>query len=147
MENCDGERQIAVLLHIEVDELRRAERHRQSIEAADLFGDCRNCFVEGKRAYLRMNGRDFHRNVVHVLTAQCGLDEVHSLGRFVLTENGLSKNVDVRSVPGARAAGQMTFEAGVAIKHDGALGLPAQASKHDRHHHLGGESGGGCADG
>ena len=126
--------EIAVLLHVEVDELGRDPSVRMAvampshgaIERAQTLGHLRHRRAEGDEVDLAVDGRDLHRDVLHVVSSEEREIGLESSRRFLLAQDRLAELVEVQ--PHARAAPFLDVAAEVFFlaRQDHVLSLVAQ---------------------
>src|SRR5216684_9070057 len=138
-ERGDGEVEIAILLHVEVDELRRDPAVRMAVVMAlrleiertePLLHDLHGVAERGEVDLARHRG-DLHRDVLDVVAGQqreIGLEAARRLG---LAQDGLAELVQVEPDAVGPALGQVAAQVGVLAGQDQRLGLVPQAG-HDR---------------
>ena len=121
-ERVDGQRQVAVLLHVEVDEGPRGGRHRGAVQPAQPFGHPldRSLLVVG--AQLRGDRGDLHRDVGHLWAPQHLDHPVQAVGGFLLAQHGLAQDVDVEASALGGPLGQVAAQGFWLRRQDDPLG-------------------------
>ena len=137
--------EVAVLLHVEVDELRRDPPvrmavpmpRRRPVERAQPLGHARHRGAKGDEVDLAEDRRDLHRDVLDVVAGEQGEVRVQAARRLRLAEDRLAELVEVQ--PDARAAAlvQVAPEVFFLAGQDDVLRLVAQPVHDGRHHQAG----------
>ena len=138
--------EVAVLLHVEVDELRRDPPVRmpvpvvrgRPVERPQPLGDARDRVPERDEVDLAEDGRDLHGDVLDVVAGQereIGLQATRGLR---VAEDGLAELVEVQAEPGLSPLLEIAPEVLLLAGQDDVLRLVAQAA-HDGGHHDAGE--------
>ena len=111
-EHVDGQREVAVLLHVEVHERVRRRGPGCPVEPAQALGHALHGPLVVVGAQLRGDRRDLHRDVGDLGAGEHLDDPVEAVGGLVLAEHGLAQHVDVEPsalgrapAPGACAGG------------------------------------------
>jgi hypothetical protein len=102
-----GEVQVAVLLHVEVDERGRGLGARRAEEPGEAVGQHVERGVPGQEVDLRADRGHLHRHAGDVGAGDVLQDDVEPTGGLGLADDGLAEVVEVR----ARAAGDQRGEA------------------------------------
>ena len=107
-----GHRQVevAVLLHVEVDELRRDPPvgvavpmpGGRAVERAQPLGDARHRGAKGDQIDLAEDGRDLHRDVLDVVAGEQREVGLQAARRLRLAEDRLAELVEVQPQPARR---------------------------------------------
>ena len=92
-EDRDREVEVAVLLHVEVDE--RPVGRRREIQRQQPLDDLVDHFVERPHRDVARDRRHLHRDVVDIGAADEVVDAVEPAQRLILTEHGLAEQVEV----------------------------------------------------
>ncbi len=96
-EDRDRQVEVLVLLHVEVDELRRARRGRTAEQRPELLDDVVDRVVERPRR-VRVHGRrDLDRDVVDVVPGEQPLGALEPSGRLLLAEHRFAEQVHVEA--------------------------------------------------
>ena len=142
LERRHREVQVAVLLHVEVDELRRdapvgmpvAVARGLAVERAEPLGDPPHRRAEGDEVDLAEDRRDLHRDVFHVVAGEqrevCG----QAPRRLRLAQDRLAELVEVEPHPRPAPLLEVTPEVLFLAREDDVLRLVAE-SVHDGRHH------------
>ena len=102
-ERVDREVQVAVLLHVEVDEHRRRLGGGDVVHGAQAVGDARQLVVVGEDVDAGAEGRDLHRHVVDVGAADARLSTAASRAAASSSPRMASPStLTLRSKPAAR---------------------------------------------
>ena len=134
--------EVAMLLHVEVDELRRQVAVGVAVAMAQglLVEDAQprlhalHGVTEGHQVDLAEDGGHLHRDVLHVLAGEEGEIGFEPTRRFTLSQDRLAEQVEVQAHTRATALGQVALELLLLARQDQRLGLVTQAG-HDRGHH------------
>ena len=102
-----GQIEVPVLLHVQVDELLRPVAVGQVVQPAQAGGDPVNLGVEGEHVELRADRGDLHRDVVDRRLGEDRLDPAQAGFGFVLPEDRFAEHVDVHPDALAPAAGDV----------------------------------------
>jgi hypothetical protein len=94
-EDRDGHVQVLVLLHVQVDELRRGEGSGAGEQRRELLDDVLHGLVEGPGGVRGHRGGHFDGDVVHVRAGQECVGTLEPAGGLVLAEYGLAEQVHV----------------------------------------------------
>jgi hypothetical protein len=141
-ERGDGEVEVAVLLHVEVDELRGdpavgmgvAVAGRRVVEPAQALGHLRHRGAKRHEVDLAEHRRHLDRDVLDVVAGEEGEIGLHAPGRLRLAEDRLAQLIQIEphavAAPLCQIARELAFLAG----QDDVLGLVAEA-RHDGRHH------------
>jgi len=144
LEKRNGQMQIPVCLHVEVDELgdpapvRTAIRmlERGAIEGAQARAQALKGGVEGDQAQLARQGRDLDRNRFDVGTAEQLEILFEATLRLLLAEHGFPQPIEVQPNPLLAAPVEMLGQLRLARAEDhgaGAIAKPGQGgARHDR---------------
>ena len=133
-EGLHGEIEIAVLLHVQIDELGRRRGRRPAVEMAQGPGDPLHRSLEVDQRQPGGHRRHLDRDAVHVRTAQQGLHRRRASLRLLPPEDGLAQEVHVGSPALTAQAGQPTTERSRFGRIDERSRLVAQAGGHQAHH-------------
>ena len=96
-EHRDRQLQVAVFLHVEVDELLRRRGRRLGEQRQQVGRDVVDGVVERPRRVRGHGGRDLDRHVVDVGTGEQLFSALQPAGRLGLAEHGLTEQVDVEA--------------------------------------------------
>gem|GEM_PF-5616037 len=94
-EDRDRQVEIAVLLHVEVDELGAAGCRGLLVQRRQPLHDARHGLVEAPHRQLTDNRRDLDRHVVDVIPGQQLLRAAQSAARLAVSEHRLAEQVDI----------------------------------------------------
>ncbi len=97
-EHRDGEVEVAVLLHVEVDELRRGALRGELVERRELRDDLGDGLVERPHRELAHDARHLDRHVVDVVAGEELVGAAQAAVGLVLAEHGLAEEVEVEAV-------------------------------------------------
>ena len=100
LEHGDREVEVGVLLHVEVDELRRAAgrlRQGQRVERNQAVRDPLDRLVERPQRELARDGGDLHRHVVDVVAGEQLEGSGEAVLRLAFAEHGLAQQVEVEA--------------------------------------------------
>ncbi len=106
-EHVDGQGEVAVLLHVEIDERVRRGRQGRAVEPSQPLGDSLHRALVIVGAQLCRDRRDLHRDIGDLRAAEHLDDPVEAVGRLLLAEHGLAEHVDVEPRSFGRALGQV----------------------------------------
>ena len=95
-EHRDGEVEVAVLLHVEVDE--RTAGGGLLVQGPQPLDDAVDGLVEGPQRQLAGDGRHLDRDVVDVVALEQGHRAVAPAGGLALTQDRLAEEVEVEAV-------------------------------------------------
>ena len=100
-EHRDREVEVAVLLHVEVDEGRRraAAAGGGEVERQQTLDDGVDRLVESPHRDVARDRRDLHRDVVDIVAADELVDALEAAQRLVLAEHRLAEQVEVEPRP------------------------------------------------
>ena len=100
-EDRDRQVEVAVLLHVEVDERRRRAAAARSgeVERQQALDDRVDGLIEGPHRDVARDRRDLHRDVVDVVSADEVVDALEAAQRLVLAEHRLAEQVEVEPRP------------------------------------------------
>jgi hypothetical protein len=98
-EDRDRQVEVAVLLHVEVDELRLRRAGGQLVERGQLLDDALDGLVEGPHRELTDDRRDLDRHVVDVVAGQQGPGAREPVLGLGAAEHGLAEQVQVQARP------------------------------------------------
>ena len=96
-EDRDRQVEVAVLLHVEVDELRLRRRRRELVERCETRDHPLDGLVERPHGQLRGDGRHLDRDVVDIVARKKGARALESAGRLLLAEHRLTQKVQVET--------------------------------------------------
>ncbi len=96
-EHGDGEVEVAVLLHVEVDELRCRRRGSGPVQRRQPLDDAIDCLVERPHRQLAGDRRHLDRHVVDVVAFEQLAGAFESLVGFAVAEHGLAEQVEVEA--------------------------------------------------
>lgn len=130
-EDRDGEVEVLVLLHVEVDELGRAGGCGALEERSELLDDVVHRVVERPRRVRVHRRGDLDGDVVDVVAGQELVRALQSSGGFALAQHGLAEQVDVEADAVALDAGDGRAELGVGGVDDEVADHVAQDSSGD----------------
>jgi hypothetical protein len=130
-EGGDGQLEVVVRLHVEVDE--GAGLAARPVELPQPVGQHVDGVVERQRIDLGVDRGDLDRDVVDVGSPDRGDDGVEAVGGLLLTEHGLAQRVDVLPVAVGPAGGQVAGQRRVLGGQDHAGRLPPQPAVDQRH--------------
>ena len=133
-EHRDGQVEVAVLLHVEVDELRRIEGCRHAVQLAKTLTDALDRVVEGERADAGADRRDLHRHVAHVVAPQACEHHVEPAARLGVADDRLAEHVQVAPHALLPTSGQVIGQLRVVGRKDHPCSFRPQAAKHQWHH-------------
>ena len=136
-EGGDGEVEVAVLLHVQVDEHRRPRAGGDVVDGLQAGRDARHLVVEGEHVEVGAQRRDLHRDVVDVGPAHPIAQRVEPCRGLVVAEDGLAEQVDVDGEAVGLPVADMASERRVRGGDDHAARLGADAPPDDRRHRPG----------
>ncbi len=112
-EHVDRQREVAVLLHVEVHERVRGGGPGSPVEPAQAHGHALHGPLVVEGAQLRGDRRDLHRDVGDLGAREHLDDTVEAVGGLVLPEHGLTQDVDVESGALGRALLEVLAQSGL----------------------------------
>ena len=120
-----GRRQckVAVLLHVEVHELRWSRPPRLEQQRTDCIGELDHCLVERQHVEMGADRRQLHGHRVDVGSAQSFEDELTTMVRLRIAQDRLAEHIHDRPPSRCPADRHVTCELGVpgGDHHTGAL--------------------------
>ena len=119
-ERFDAQLEVAVLLHVEVDEGARRGVARGTVEADELPFDPRQRVIPCEHVEVCADGGDLHAHVVDIGPADQLGDAAGALLRLVIAENRLAEHVHVEPEAIGLAPGQVLGEGRVVGREDDA---------------------------
>ena len=129
----DRQRQVAVFLHVEVDERGRCRRRRGAVEAGEALGDPLDGVIESEHIEVGADGRDLQRHVrdigpddarVHLPQPSVGLG---------IAQDRLAQHVHVQAEPLIGAAAHVIGERRIIGRQHHAPRLRKQPASDQRH--------------
>jgi len=110
-EHGEGEGEVLVVLHVEVDELRRARGGRLEVEGLELRDGVVHHLVEAPRVVRPGDGGHLQRDVVDVVAREQAGVGGEAAGGLAVAEDGLAEEVDVDAVAARAGVGERGGEA------------------------------------
>ena len=146
-ERLDGQLEVGVLLHVEVDERLRRRRDGGVVDAPQGGADALDGVLERVHVEQGADRRDLHGDVVDVGTLQRGDHSRDALLCLGVGEDRLPEDVEVERGAFTGALGDVAGERGVVGGDDQATGLGEDATAHERHHDAGQHRSDACSGG
>ncbi len=140
-ERLDGQVEIAVLLHVEVDEDRRVALEGDAVHRPQALGDAFDLVVERQHVEVGTQRGGLDRDVRDVGSAHPGAQRVQTALRLVVADDRLAEQVDVDAEPSGAAGLDVPGERGVTGGDDDAARLGADATADDGRHRSWGDGG------
>jgi hypothetical protein len=135
-ERRDGQFEVAVFLHVEVDEHRRLACSRLAIEPVEHLDQPIDGVIERQGADACADRRDLDGHVVDVRSAESLDHHGESLRGLAVTDDRLAEDVDVRSDTLVATEGEVAAETGIVGGQHDVARLVAQPSLDERHHQV-----------
>ena len=133
-ERGDRQWQVAVLLHVEVDERARRGRCRVAVQRSQAFANAVHGMIEGEHVEVGHHGGDLQRHIVHIGSHDALTNHRHPLGRLRVAQDRFAQDVDVQPKPVGSAGGCMTRECGVVCGQHHPAAFPHDPRPDQRHH-------------
>ena len=141
-EDRHREVEIAVLLHVEVDELRLWGARRLLEQRRQALHDVLDGLVEGPRGMRSDGGRDLDRHVVHVGTGQQRMRALEPASGLLVAKHGLAQQVDVEPRPASPDLRDGLAQTRVGGIDDQVPDHGAQRASYERDHQVGQDTSG-----
>ena len=130
LEGGQGQLQVPVLLHVQVDELRRRRGRRQPEEGPEPGDDPLDRVAEGQHVEVGAQRRDLHRHAVDVGARQPQPDVAEPHRGLVVAEDGLAEEVHVDVHPLGSPPRHVTGERRILGREDHTAHLPHDPCGH-----------------
>ncbi len=136
-ERLQGQLEVAVLLHVEVDERERCRTGGASVEPTESVGDPLDRVLECERVEVGDDRRHLHRHVVDIGAVDALLDLPQPLVGFGVGEDRFAERVHVDPHGIGAALVEMAGEPRIFGGEHDAAGLAPDAPHDQRHHQRG----------
>ena len=133
-EHCDGQVEVAVFLHVQVDELGRRRPSGQPVKRYEASSYMADRLVEGPWRKGRHGGRYLYRHVVDVRSHQELSRPLKTRIGLPLPQHSLAEEVEIEPGPRCAGTGDSAAEPGVGGVDEKVAHHRSQSGAYDVHH-------------